>query len=125
MKEITVLGSPLVLKGGIVKLTEKQAAARKHCLKPVLDADKKPIEGCYEIIAETTFKVGEVLGYTVESVNNLRPDLVAQINLSDLNKRLEELTKYTLDLEAELAKKDAEIAELKAQLEEKKGKSGK
>lgn len=107
MKEINVMGSPLVLKGGIVQLTDKQAAARRQCLKPYYDAEGKKIEGCYEVIAETAFKVGEKIYFT--SSGNLTPEIdpaALQPGLAEeneqLKRRLEELTAYTQDLERKI-----------------------
>jgi len=125
MKEITIIGSPLYLKQGIVKLTEKQAQARTHCLKPYVDAKGKEVKDCYEIIAETCFKVGEVIGFAADSLNNLRPGLVNAVDadaLKSLQTKLDELTSYTEDLEKDNKDKEEQIAKLKTALDEKKEK---
>lgn len=121
MKEIIVMGSPLVLSAGILKLTEKQAKARKHCLKPYVDGQGEKIADCYEITVETCFKVGETILYSGD-VANLRPDLAKDISareeVADLQGKLNELTTYVTSLEDQLKEKDEKIAAL----ETKKGK---
>lgn len=57
MEKYRVIGQPLILKGGIVGLTEEQAACRGYCLDPV-----KKKKGLYEVTGEACFKIGEIIG---------------------------------------------------------------
>ena len=109
MKEITVMGSPLFLRDGIVRLTKKQASDRKTCLKPHLDKKGKQVKDCYEIIAETCFKVGETIGYA-GNIDSFRPEAMAQ--------KSEEKDIIIEDLKASVDEKDIIIGELKARVEE-------
>lgn len=127
MKKIIVMGSPLFLNRGILKLTTKQAAARMHCLKPYIDDNGQKLDGTYEIIAETCFKIGEEFWYAGDT-SNLRPDIAAEVNkgeqlaekdavIDDLTKKLDELVPYVEQLEKDQKAKDALIAELNVKLE--------
>lgn len=117
MKEITVMGSPLILTAGIVKLTKKQAKRREHCLKPYFDDSGKRVTDCYEIVAENWFKVGESIGYAGKT-GDLRPDIATSLItgeqiaekdalIEDLRKKLDELTTYATSIEEELAQVNA------------------
>ncbi len=123
MKEIIVMGSPLVLTAGILKLTEKQVRARQHCLKPYFDSEGKRVEDCYEIVAETCFKIGETIYYAGDAAK-LRPDIAKDLSakeeVADLQGKLDELTAYVTSLEDELKKKDEHIAALEAAASKKK-----
>lgn len=61
MKMFITLSAITLAVGSVVKLSEKQVNARKHCIKPV-DAKK----GIYELTEKTQFKTGETFGYEGE-----------------------------------------------------------
>lgn len=90
MKEITVMGSRLILRDGIVKLTPAQASARAHCLKPLLDKKGKQVKNCYEIVAEICLKVGEVIGYAGD-IGNFNPEMAAQVQADEKDAIIAEL----------------------------------
>lgn len=109
MKEITVMGSTLILRDGIVKLTPAQASARAHCLKPLLDKKGKQIKDCYEITTQICFKVGEVIGYTGD-VGDFSPEMALQIQADKKDAVIG-------DLREKIQAKDTELVEIRSKLE--------
>lgn len=98
MKKITVIGSPLTLRGGIVKLTEEQALRRSHRLKPRLNSKGEQVKGCYEITGETCFKIGEDLGYEGD-VGAFNPEMAAQLQADGKDKVIAELREKIKEME--------------------------
>jgi hypothetical protein len=106
MKEIIVMGSPLILRGGVARLTEKQARSRMLSLKPYLDKKGKQIKDCYEIISEICFKVGEVIGYS-GNIDGFNPEIVAQIKTDEKEAIIAELRAKIKEMEANAGKPKA------------------
>lgn len=120
MKEIIVMGSPLFLSHGILRLTDAQHRVRAHCVKPYL-RNGKPVEGLYEIVSETCFKVGETIGYSGDT-QNLRPDIALAI---DKDAVIKEQAAKIAELEAALENiksSDSVVADSQAELEDLKEK---
>ncbi|MBW2599919.1 MAG: hypothetical protein JRC60_07585 [Deltaproteobacteria bacterium] len=115
MKEITVMGSPLFLRDGIVRLTEKQAGDRRDCLKPHKEKGK-PVKDCYEITAETCFKVGEVISYTGD-IDAFRPEMAAQKS-DEKDLAIEELKDTILEQKKVIVNLKAKVGELEKVLTE-------
>ena len=113
MKEITVMGSPLFLQSGIVKLTKKQADIRTLSLVPHTNDKGKPIPDCYEIIRETCFKVGETFGY-VGSIADFRPEMQKPNEKDALIGEKDSLIKKLI-VKIEDLEKALEVAKVKAE----------
>lgn len=108
IKEITVTSSPLRLNDGVVRLTDKQAAVRAHCLRPHLDGKGKPVKGCYEIVKEICFKVGETFGY--DKATNLRSE-PGQAD-AVLREALAEKDALIADMQTRIDELEVQIAEM-------------
>ncbi len=108
MKKYTITGSPVRLVGGVLGLTEKQAAPRLHHLKPL----KK--KGLFEIVQPVVFKVGEVIGFDGDI-----PKSQAKLMVSDADKEQSEADleaqKEAERLAAEQAAAEAEAARIAAE----------
>ncbi len=68
MKTYTVIGAYASFMSGVLKLTEEQYKARKHALNPVGDS-------LYQVVQQTSFKKGEILGYEGDVNKTLLQDI--------------------------------------------------
>lgn len=66
---VVVRGAPLVLAAGVLRLSEQQAAPRRHALKALGD-------GVFELVGEVQFKAGERLGWVGKIPKRLAAQLV-------------------------------------------------
>ena len=126
MREITVMGSPLILHFGIVKLTKKQADIRTLSLVPHTNDKGKPIPDCYKITREVCFKVGETIGYA-DGIANFRPETQKpnekDVLIGEKDALIKKLMAKVEELEKALEVAKVKIEELEKALEVAKAKA--
>ncbi len=113
MNKYTITGSPVRLVGGVLGLTEKQAAPRLHNLKAL----KK--KGLFEIVQPVVFKAGEVIGFDGD-IPKSQANLMESVDANKQKSEAElEAQKEAERLASEQTADEAEAARIAAEEEAK------